>query len=94
MPNTYTCTVDSAGASTQAADTPANPVYLVLTDVRGSFQKGLFFASDAVKYPILAVALTAVATSRPVFVVADPPDDGSRGRPIPSECYELDISVD
>ena len=93
MPNAYTCTVDRAGVSVEAADTPDNPVYLVLTDVAGTFQKGLFYASDPVKSQMLAVALTAVTTGHQVFVIADPPDDGS-GRPHPAQCYEIDIIVD
>jgi hypothetical protein len=95
MPNYYDrCTVVSAGASVEAADTPDNPVYLVLTDLGGKFENGLFFASDAMKREMLAVALTAISTGKHVYAVADPPDDGSAGRPHPAECYELDIVLD
>ena len=86
------CTVDRAGASVGGGNTPDNAVFLILTDTNGSFQKGFFYAADTVKNQMLAVALAAISNGRQVFAVVDPPDNSNK--PIPSECYELDIIVD
>jgi hypothetical protein len=93
-PNTYArCNVDSAAASVQASDTPDNPVYLTLTDLGGAFQQGLFYAADAMKREMLAVALAAISTGKNVYVDADPPDQSDQ-RPVPAQCYTIGLILD
>ena len=93
MPNWFICTVDRAGVSDQqpAQDAPAYPTLLVLTDTAGTFQQTGFVNHDpAVGNQMLAVALAAVSTQRPVRTYADLPDDAHRE---PGFCYTLEVVV-
>jgi hypothetical protein len=100
MAESFMCTVDSAGASGAATKfLPADAIYLVLTDKGGRFRQSVFFAADSVKREMLAVALTAIATDRPVWALVDvapviQPDQLAFFFHFPSECYQLAIVVD
>lgn len=93
MPNWFVCTVDRTGVSNQqlSQDSSAHPILLVLTDVGGSFQQNVFVnADDPLGSPMLAVALTAISTQRPVRAYVDLPDDQQRE---PGFCYTLEVVV-
>ncbi len=95
MGSIFTCKVIAAGPTVDnPPDTPDNPVMLTMIDQRNEFQGNTdFYAADAMKQEILAVALAAISTGRLVSADVDPPpfstDDD--GRPIPPECYGLSI---
>lgn len=94
MSRTFTCKVISAGASVEPPDpdTPANSVFILLQSSQLQGQQE-FYASDAMKREILAVALAAVATGRAVSATVDPPpyvDDSGRAAPTP-QCYGLRV---
>lgn len=91
MPETYTCTIVSAGASEYTVeDVPDSAIWVGLTDLAGSFQTQWFYATGDMQNQILAVALSAISTGRQVIAVLDPPDAGD-GKPRPPQCYELDV---
>lgn len=93
MPKYFTCTVDGAGVSVEpVTDTPANPVYLYLTDSGGTFQKQQFYATDSARREMLAVGLAAISTQNQVRALLDPPDPANDR--IPLQCYELTVAVD
>ena len=90
------CRVTGAGASTldPIRGDPANVVTLGLMSQDSQFPEGQdFLAADAMKREILAVALAAVATGRPVWAVVDPPPynpGGGRPEGLPG-CYALSV---
>jgi hypothetical protein len=78
MTQQYTCTVGMAVPAADATEDAHSPViYISLTDQGGAFNDRVFFAADATKDEMLAVALTAISlNNRPVYAEVDPPNPG------------------
>lgn len=70
----FECIVNAAGPAADGAEGPNPVIYLNLTDLAGNFYQDWFFASDAAKREILAVALAAITTQKPVNATIDPPN--------------------
>ncbi len=74
MANYYrNCTVNGAGATTALDRANMPGTYVILTDQGGAFRIQYFKCADSVKREMLASALTAITTNRPVSVEVDPP---------------------
>lgn len=84
----FTCTVNNAGASVGGPETPDPQIYFNLTDTGGSFAGQWFFAANKAKQEMLAVTLAAVSTQSSVFVWLDPPVAGSSNL---TQCYTMHI---
>lgn len=89
------CYVNWAGPVTAATfptgsapPTPDPVVQLILTALGGSFSQTGFFAAEAAKNQILAVALAAVSTQSPVVAWVDDPALSTGGY---LQCYGLQV---
>jgi hypothetical protein len=73
-----TCSVVQAGAGVDGGEGPNPVIYIILTDLAGSFPAGTqFYASDSGKREMLAVALAAISGQKKVTVIAQPPNPGN-----------------
>jgi hypothetical protein len=80
-----TCTVTVAGASVGSPNlTPIPNIFIGLTDTAGSFSNQQFFAANAGKNEMLAVALAAISNRLNVSAQVDSPVAGKL-----TECYSL-----
>ena len=71
--NWYTCTVSKVGPSTEGKETTKPVIYIGLTDCAGKFTDYWFYAVDAGKREMLAVALAAINGQKQVEVYLEPP---------------------
>jgi hypothetical protein len=83
----FFCQVNQTGAAMNNSGETPNPMVLVrLTDVGGTFSNTWFYAPQAAKNQILAVALAAITTQSQVNVYVDPPQSG-----VTTQCYNMYI---
>jgi hypothetical protein len=67
------CNVIQAGAGGDGSEGPNPVIYILLSDVAGTFTAN-FVATDLAKREILAVALAAISGQKKVQAVLDPPN--------------------
>jgi hypothetical protein len=80
------CTVDRVGPAADGGETAQPVIYLMLTAVDNTFNGQWFYAAEAAKTEMLAVALTAQSLNRRVNAAIDPPNP--KGSPY-TACYRL-----
>jgi hypothetical protein len=73
----YKCTVNEVGPATDGTETPPPVMYLNLTDQAGSFTGAWFYAANGGQASMLAVAIAAMNSNRPLQVGADAPNPGN-----------------
>jgi hypothetical protein len=82
----FVCNVIQAGPGVNGSLTPDPQVQFLLTDAQGTFSNTWFFASQAAKNQMLAVALAAISTQSQVNAWVDAPEEGTV-----TQCYALYI---
>ncbi len=86
----YTCTVGQAGPAADGTETPPPVIYLLLTDLAGTFTDQWFFAAANSADQMLAVALAAMGLGLQVNAALDQPNPS--GNPY-TQCYRFYLAA-